>query len=169
MNEDGKFPLKAVIEWWVFNKLPAKWEMITKVFNSLPVVTRNKLLGQQFREQQAGDGVEDPEIKESEAELKKQKLKQQIMESQWKLDEKKGLLIPREHVEIFLEVLAADLRNLGELARKHYGNDAQDLVTETLETVEAKIEGDEFLGRGELSTGIPGDGPEPVSELLEEK
>ena len=88
----------------------------------IPWVFKNKFLNDPNIAKEIRDKYGDSE---SDDELKREKLRQQIRDNELNYAERIGQLIPKILLDGFMEKQSSRLRTAGELIRKHHGDDAQ--------------------------------------------
>lgn len=74
--------------------------------------------------------------KSIDADLKRRRLEQQIKSEELDYAERIDELMPRAHVSLVFETVASELRKAGELLQKQFGDDAQLVILESLESVD---------------------------------
>ena len=83
------------------------------------------------REKQAGN-----KEKMLDAELKRRRLEQQIKSEELDYAERVDELMPRAHASVVFDTVAAEYRKAGELLLRQFGDDAQLVVLEALDSVD---------------------------------
>ena len=84
------------------------------------------------------------------AELKMQKLRQEIRDKELAFAVKAEVLVPSEDLQVGLDRISSKLRAAGEILQRRHGDDAQLIILEALEDCEAEL--GEMFGEGRLST-----------------
>ena len=74
--------------------------------------------------------------KDIDAELKRRRLEQQIKSEELDYAERVDELMPRAHASLIFETVATELRKAGELLQRQFGDDAQLVILEALDSVD---------------------------------